>query len=442
MFKHRRDAGRQLASCLSHYRDDPNVVVVGLPRGGVPVAGEVAAVLHAPLDVIVVRKLGIPFQPEVAMGAIGEHGARYVDSDLVARAGVTAEQFAEVERREREELEWRSHRFRAGRPSVSLLDRVVIIVDDGVATGSTARAACHVARSAGASRVVLAVPVAPSDWAERLHDAADEYVAVETHWRFGSVGLFYRDFAQTPDAEVIECLHSAAERRHADDAGVQRPPPVVERHVDVVVDADGVSLDGYLNVPERARGLVVFAHGSGSSRASPRNQLVAEVLQEYRLSTLLFDLLTEDEEADRRNVFDIALLGRRVGEALDWQRMNPEVGDLPAGLFGASTGAAAALAAAARHPGWVAAVVSRGGRPDLAAPWLGQVLAPTLLIVGGRDTEVLALNRDAMRGLRCQSRLEVVPGATHLFEEPGAIETVAHLAGSWFSTCLPAGRLS
>jgi putative phosphoribosyl transferase len=432
MFKHRRDAGRQLASCLSHYRDDPNVVVVGLPRGGVPVADEVAAVLHAPLDVIVVRKLGIPFQPEVAMGAIGEHGARYVDGDLVARAGVTAEQFAEVERREREELEWRSHRFRAGRPSVSLLDRVVIIVDDGVATGSTARAACHVARSAGASRVELAVPVAPSDWAERLHDAADEYVAVETHWRFGSVGLFYRDFAQTPDAEVIECLRSAAERRHADDPGTQRPPPVVERHVDVVVDADGVSLDGYLNVPEHARGLVVFAHGSGSSRHSSRNRFVAKTLNDARIATLLFDLLTVDEESSPEHVFDVALLGDRLAATLEWVRRDEALASLPLGLFGASTGAAAALWAAATPGSDVAAVVSRGGRPDLAGLRLAEVRSPTLLIVGGQDTRVLELNREALGHLDGGASIVQVPGATHLFEEPGALAVVAELARDFF----------
>ncbi len=432
MFKHRRDAGRQLASCLSHYRDDPNVVVVGLPRGGVPVADEVATALDAPLDVIVVRKLGIPFQPEVAMGAIGEHGARYVDSDLVARAGVTAEQFAEVERREREELEWRSHRFRAGRPSESLLDRVVIVVDDGVATGSTARAACHVARSAGASRVVLAVPVAPSDWAERLHDAADEYVAVETHWRFGSVGLFYRDFAQTPDAEVIECLRSATERRRADGSGAQRPPPVAERHVDVVVDADGVSLDGYLNVPEHARGLVVFAHGSGSSRHSSRNRFVAKTLNEARIATLLFDLLTVEEESSHELVFDVALLGDRLAATLEWVRQDEALTSLPLGLFGASTGAAAALWAAATPGSDVAAVVSRGGRPDLAGLRLAQVRSPTLLIVGGRDTRVLELNREALEHLDGGASIVQVPGATHLFEEPGALAVVAELARDFF----------
>ena len=183
---------------------------------------------------------------------------------------------------------------------------------------------------------------------------------------------------------------------------------------------------------EQARGVVVFAHGSGSSRASPRNRFVAEVLHGYQLSTLLFDLLTEDEAEDRANVFDIALLSRRMTEALDWLAVRDEIAGQPIGLFGASTGAAAALCAAADRPTQVAAVVSRGGRPDLAAAHMVRVRSPTLLIVGGDDTEVLRLNRQALAVLRCEKRLEVVPGSTHLFEEPGALEVVARLAGNWF----------
>lgn len=207
-----------------------------------------------------------------------------------------------------------------------------------------------------------------------------------------------------------------------------------------VVDARAVkvgplALPGeWVQVPQ-AMGTVVFAHGSGSSRRSPRNLAVADVMHDYRLSTLLFDLLGEDEALERRHVFDIGLLGRRLGEALTWLRQQEEA-PRRIGLFGASTGAAAALHAAARHPGWVGAVVSRGGRPDLAGGELGEVQAPTLLIVGGCDAEVLRLNRMALRELHCHARLEVVPGATHLFEEPGALETVAHLAGEWFTTHL------
>jgi dienelactone hydrolase len=192
-------------------------------------------------------------------------------------------------------------------------------------------------------------------------------------------------------------------------------------------------LPGTLEAPAHPRGLVIFAHGSGSGRASPRNRLVAGRLHERGLATLLFDLLTEREGLDRRNVFDIALLAQRLGGAIEWARAQPELATLPCGLFGASTGAAAALLAAVDYAGEVRAIVSRGGRPDLAAAALPRVAAPTLLIVGGADTQVLELNRQAFDRLACTKRLAVVPHATHLFEEPGALEQVAALAADWFA---------
>ena len=201
----------------------------------------------------------------------------------------------------------------------------------------------------------------------------------------------------------------------------------------------GPSLPGDLSVPAHARGLVLFAHGSGSSRLSERNRWVARQLQRRGLATLLFDLLTEDEAQDRRMVFDIPLLGQRIVHAMQWAGQRSELAGLRLGLFGASTGAAAALVAAAQKPQRVAAVVSRGGRPDLAGEWLPHVQAPTLLIVGGRDDEVLALNRQALRLLTGHKRLEVVPGATHLFEEPGTLDSVAALAVSWFEQHLANG---
>jgi putative phosphoribosyl transferase len=197
-------------------------------------------------------------------------------------------------------------------------------------------------------------------------------------------------------------------------------------------------LAGTLACPGAARGVVLFAHGSGSSRLSPRNRAVARALHRHGLATLLFDLLDEDEALDRRHVFDIELLAARLLDAIDWlasddsPRLPAAVGHAGVGLFGASTGAAAALCAAATRPGGVAAVVSRGGRADLAGDALRSVRAPTLLIVGGDDTEVLALNRAALAELRCEKRLEVIPGATHLFEEPGTLDAVAQLAGVWF----------
>jgi putative phosphoribosyl transferase len=193
-----------------------------------------------------------------------------------------------------------------------------------------------------------------------------------------------------------------------------------------------IGLEGLFGRPPAANGIVLFAHGSGSGRLSPRNDFVARALRESGLATLLFDLLTEDEASDRRNVFDIELLAQRLLMATSWARDGADTADLPIGYFGASTGAAAALVAAAAHEGPVAAVVSRGGRPDLAGPALRAVTAPTLLIVGGDDVQVLALNRAALAELACEKQLVVVPGATHLFEEPGTLEAVVEHARGWF----------
>jgi putative phosphoribosyl transferase len=197
-----------------------------------------------------------------------------------------------------------------------------------------------------------------------------------------------------------------------------------------------VALSGDLSLPADAHGLVVFAHGSGSSRHSARNRAVAEVLRHARLGTLLLDLLTEKEEmVDARTAelrFDIPLLADRVVAAIDWAQIHPQTSPLPLGLFGASTGAAAALIAAAKRPSQVRAVVSRGGRPDLADASLAAVAAPCLLIVGGRDDVVIQLNRQALDRLKAPKALEIVPGATHLFEEPGALDQVAALARDWF----------
>ncbi len=214
--------------------------------------------------------------------------------------------------------------------------------------------------------------------------------------------------------------------------------PLQEQSVDV--PAGPVTLKGILAVPRNAIGVVLFAHGSGSGRFSPRNNYVARVLQEGGIATLLIDLLTEREAEDRRLVFDIDLLTERVLHATTWLSSHPETRGLPIGYFGASTGAAAALKAAAREGPEVAAVVSRGGRPDLAMEQLPQVKAPTLLIVGGEDEPVVELNQTAYALLRCQKRLVIVPGATHLFEEPGTLEDVARTARDWFQMHLPQAR--
>ncbi len=441
MFQDRRDAGRQLAAKLAFLRNQ-DVVVLGLPRGGVPVASIVAESLGAPLDVIVVRKLGVPFQPELAMGAIGEGGVKVVDRSLLARARISEQDLEAVERRERSVLDARVERLRRGRPRVDLHGRVAVVVDDGIATGATARVACLVARQLGAARVVLAVPVAPARTLLELPEA-DGLVCVSAPEYFRAVGAHYEDFTPTSDDEVVALLEAADHRARLDPARNGRGDLEGGTDEDVSIPAGRATIEGHLRLPAGepgAAGVVVFAHGSGSSRHSPRNRYVAEVLHQAGLGTLLLDLLTPDEERDRARVFDIPLLASRLEAATEWLARRPDTGSCPVGYFGASTGAGAALWAAAEPGARVAAVVSRGGRPDLAGPRLAAVRAPTLLIVGGADRDVLVLNRGARDDLSgCDRELAVVPGATHLFEEPGTLAEAAALARDWFVAHLGVG---
>ncbi len=433
LFANRDDAGRQLAKRLVHLRGQP-VVVLGLPRGGVPVAAQVARALGAPLDVIVVRKIGVPLKPELAMGAVGEDGVRVTDRH--GRASVIGpEEFAAAEAREKAAVSARAARYRSHRPRKPLAGRIAVVVDDGIATGSTARAACQIARARGAALVMLACPVAPPGSEARIGTDADEFVCVETPADFYSIGQFYEDFSPTTDEDVIACLGLASTERTApagDSAAAAANDELPDHGVEVQPTAGSVQLTGFLTVPQTAQGIVLFAHGSGSSRHSPRNQYVATMLHQARIGTLLFDLLTEDEERHRDNVFDIELLARRLTDVTRWLRTQPAASRASIGYFGASTGAAAALWAAAEPDLGVAAVVSRGGRPDLASPRLTALTAPTLLIVGELDSLVLGLNRDAQAQLRCESELAIVPGATHLFEQPGTLAAAAALARDWF----------
>jgi putative phosphoribosyl transferase len=433
-FRDRRDAGRRLAERLQHLRGE-SPVVLGLPRGGVPVAFEVAVALGAPLDVIVVRKLGVPFQPELGMGAVGEDGVMVLNDDVVRLARVGTDEIRRIEARERAEVERRATRFRAGRPRVDVTGRTVVVVDDGIATGGTARAALQVARAHGAGRVVLAVPVGAPDTLEAMRSEADEVVCLDAPYGFFAVGQWYDDFTQTTDEQVVALLADAKSMLASPDPADDPPGLLCDEEVEIT--SGGATLAGHLTVPTGARGVVVFAHGSGSSRHSPRNRFVAQALVDGGLGTLLFDLLTVEEERDRANVFDVDLLAARLGDVTGWLVARPDLAGSAVGYFGASTGAAAALAAAARLPGRIAAVVSRGGRPDLAGRRLAEVDAPTLLIVGGHDDVVLELNREAARLLRCEHDVVVVPGATHLFEEPGTLEAVADLARRWFRDHFP-----
>src|SRR5436309_3552666 len=272
-FRDRREAGRRLAERLAGLRAS-SPLVLGLPRGGVPVAYEVAKALRAPLDILVVRKLGVPFQPELGMGAVGEDGVRVLNADVLRQAGVTEAQLAQIEAHERAEVEERATRLRGGRPAIPLRGRTVVVVDDGLATGGTARAAVRVARERGAARVILAVPVAPPETVATLRRDADEVVAVETPEPFFAIGGWYSDFSATSDDEVVELLVRDAA------GGADK---------EVVIPAESQQLPGHLTIPSGARGLVVFAHGSGSGRHSRRNQAFARALNDGGLGTLLSD---------------------------------------------------------------------------------------------------------------------------------------------------------
>jgi len=425
LFADRADAGRRLARSLSDLRGT-DVVVLALPRGGVPVASEVARELRAPLDVIVVRKLGVPFQPEYGFGAIGEDGARVIDDRVVRQARLTRQEIFSVEARERVRLDRLLSQLRGGRPPVPLAGRTALLVDDGIATGATARAACMVARARGALRVIVAVPVGAAAAVESLRRDADEVTCLHAASAFCAVGAWYGNFSQVTDAEVAALLGPG---RTSAGPGDVTPDPA-----EVTIDAGGVRLHGTLVIPPQATGLVIFAHGSGHCRRSPRNQFVAAGLNRAGFGTLLVDLLTTREEFSRASVFNAALLSGRLTAVTRWLRGQPDIGAIPVGYLGIDTGAAAALVSVTgttRMP--VTAIVSLGGRPDLVSGRLAVVRTPTLLIAGGADKEVLDLNQRALPRLKCESRLAVVPGATHLFEEPGALGQVTDLASGWFA---------
>jgi putative phosphoribosyl transferase len=440
LFEDRRDAGRRLAELLARYRDD-RPVVLGLPRGGVPVAAEVARALGAPLDVVVARKLGAPGMPEYGIGAIAEGGAVFVSAGALRELSIRPEEVSAIAERESVELLRRVRMYRGDRPFPEVRDRTVILVDDGVATGGTARAAIRAVRERQPRKLVLAVPVVAFQTAMALLPEVDDLVYLDAPEDFIAVGVWYRRFTQISDEEVVACLTEA--RRAvglAAAAGTGRGEGgLEEREVSVAVGR--LFLPGTLRLPRAARGAVIFAHGSGSSRRSPRNRFVAEVLGKRGLATLLMDLLTAEEEMTPGGGmrFDVSLLAERLLGACRWLGSQPGMAALRIGYFGASTGAAAALLAAAEAPERCQAVVSRGGRPDLAGEAaLEAVRAPVLLLVGARDEPVEVLNRRALERLGGEKKLVVVPGASHLFEEPGALETVAELAAGWFGRWLAA----
>lgn len=438
MFRDRIEAGHALAKALQAYRGQ-SPLILAIPRGAVPMGRVVADALQGELDVVLVRKIGAPFNPEYALGAVDETGWVYRNP----WAGNDAATLRHMESEREQQLDLihrRRQQYTPGRAPVDPAGRIVIVVDDGLATGSTMIAALHALRGRKPAKLVCAVPVAPPDVRDKVGAYADEVVCLHMPESFQAVGQFYRHFDQVEDAEVIEVLRASPHAPAATQAVAKEESRGGGRLKDgpVRMPLAGATLDGELH-PGDGQRLVVFAHGSGSSRHSPRNRYVAQVLNDAGIGTLLFDMLTLEEDRDDEKRFDIDLLTQRLLGATAWLRERAP--SLSLGYFGASTGAAAALQAAAGLGQSVDAVVSRGGRPDLAgAKALRGVRCPTLLIVGSLDTEVLALNQQALAQMGPAGQLVQIPGATHLFQEPGTLELAAQAARDWFARHLRASR--
>jgi predicted phosphoribosyltransferase/predicted esterase len=419
-FTDRREAAELLADRLEPELSGYGALVLGVPRGAVPMARIIADRVGGELDIVLVHKFSSYRHPEFALGSVTEEGGVYLGPGA-DRLNVGEKQIEAAAHDEIRRLHEKRALLTPGRQPVEVAGRIVAIIDDGIATGATMIAAVRSVREKGAARVIVAAPVASDEAVRKLAAEGAEIVTLSVPDLFYAVSEFYDDFEQVDDEEVIKAL-----------VGSPR---------EVVIERGGVQLKGLLTVPAGASALILFAHGSGSGRLSPRNKFVAAQLNRAGLATLLLDLLQDDEAEYQQFAFDTRGLAQRLEFALEWLRHgNRRLSHLTLGVFGASTGAAAAVHLAAKHPRLIRAIVSRGGRPDLAWEDLPNVSAPTLLIVGGDDEPVLSLNKEAFERLPGICAIEVVPGAGHLFEGQGELEKVAEYATKWFLRWLGPAR--
>jgi len=441
LYADRAEAGKAVATALEalgNVAGRRDLIVLGLPRGGIPVARVVADALGAPLESLVARKLGVPGLREVAFGAIAEGRRKVVEDSVWWYLGLPRRVVAPIVDRERTELRRRSCLYRAGAPLPALRGRTVVLVDDGLASGTTLRAAALAVRRHRPVRVIAAVPVASAMHCDDVRATVDALVTVATPDPFETVSAWYDDFTPVSDAQVLRLLgRSSAARPGMSDVG---PDATDEQEITIPVGSDRVGgpgrLTGDLGLPNgRPAGLVILAHGGGSSRNSYRNRYLAGRLRQGGWATMRVDLLLEHEQAeddvtgDAR--FDIGRIAGRLRRATEWAARTRAPGAERLVLFGASTGAAAALVVAAARPDLVSGVASRGGRVDLAGPSLPAVRAPVLMIVGGADTDTLQRSRVSAPRLAGRTRLDVIRGAGHTFEEPGALGAVGEHVVHW-----------
>ncbi|MFC7327305.1 phosphoribosyltransferase [Marinactinospora rubrisoli] len=425
-FTDRAEAGRRLAERLRALAvTDP--IVVALPRGGVSVGAEVARRLRVPLDVLVVREIGLPGHPELGVGAVAEDGHACFDDAILARLGVARERFAAAVESERAELARGLAIYRAGRPAPRLAGRDVIVVDDGAATGGAARAAVRMARRQHPARLVLAVPVASQPAVERLRAEVDHLVVLTAPDTFRAVEEWYRSADRLTDDQVTALL-----------AELHDLGPGAESERAVRVRARDVHLDGDLVIPATSRGTVVFALGRG--RAGARIRAVAAAMRRAGYATLLLDLLTDTEEPDEEEPGGdgprTAVLAERLEAAVRWLRRAAVTASRPVGLFGAGAGAAPALITAADRAEDVAAVVTYGGRIDLADTALPGVRAPTLVLLQSGESFLRELAEWALGRIGARHEIRVVPGAEGLLGRPEGAREASAAAAEWFGRYL------
>ncbi|KII00546.1 phosphoribosyl transferase [Streptomonospora alba] len=427
-FTDRSEAGRRLAERVRpHVSEAP--MVLALPRGGVPVGAELARLLRIPLDVVVVRKIGAPGHAELGVGAIAEDGHVCYDDAALARMRLTRRDLDGIVAAERNELWRRLEAYRRGRPAPVLRGRDVIVVDDGVATGGTARAALRTVRRQGPARLLLAVPVAAQGALDALGEEADRIIALTVPDNFRAVGEWYRDFGQLSDDEVTALIGEPGD--------TAAPPTRAVR-----IRAGDVHLDAELSAPAGMRATVVAALEHGCR--APEQRALADALGRSGYATLLLDLLTPEEAARQREAVEsgvpetgaaevsAAEAADRLAAAVAWLRRSTEAAQGRVGVLGSERGVPAALMAAAAHPADIAAVVLNGGRPDAAAESLDRVRAPVLALVQGSDSVVRELAEWALTRLGGPGEVREVPGAERLIAGGAARREVGSAAAEWF----------
>jgi putative phosphoribosyl transferase len=417
-FADRRDAGRRLAAVLGEFRYQ-NPVVVGIPRGGMPVAAEIARALGAPLEVIGLCALAPLGDPNCAIGVVAERDISVIDQHAVHELRLGADELDAAVEHARHQLDDQLSRYYPSQRRLAVAERAVLLIDDGLVSSGSVQAAARSLRARGATRIVLAVPVAESKSAIAAREWVDEVVCLQYQREPGALRFWYDDFSRTSEQEVRALVgeHAGAGAR------------------DVAIEvAPGAVLSGDLTVPwgAYARGAILLAQGS---RSTPlvRSQSLAAALNKAGLATLLLDLLVPGEQVDPTDMFDLDVLAQRLVAATNWVRCQPETARLALGYFGTDYGSAAALVAAAKLRAGICAVVSCDGHPDAAQSWLGEIIAPVLAIVSEPDTSVLRRTRDAQRQLRCATELAVVQPPSQAFEGPDAVDRVAGLAIEWFT---------